>query len=425
MSKRTVSVIGLGYVGLPTAALLADCGFLVKGMDTNPDVIRRIRNADFFSAEPGLSELVRSGIDSGILEVSEVLEKSDVFIVCVPTPVAEEHNRKFPDLRFIDNVVEHLLDVLEPGNLLLVESTCPPGTTEAIRLKLEDGSVDTKSLDIAYCPERILPGSILAELRTNPRLVGGLTESASLAARDFYASFLDVSIVRATAVEAELTKIAENSFRDVNLAFSNELSIIAQSYGVDPFRLVTLANLHPRVKILTPGTGPGGHCVPVDPWFVISARPEITPLMQTARAVNDGKANWIVNQIVDRYNLIFETESPVDRRPIICLGATYKADTEDVRESRALAVCEGLRRRGMAVEIVDPFLGAGSDFPTRALGDIEWETCLVVALVPHSIFRSLSKKIEDSNLSVMDFCGLGADYLAEENDNDVRTFGGL
>lgn len=333
---RTVAVIGLGYIGLPTAAILATNGLEVIGVDVNPSTVAAINNGDVPFVEPDLSIHVAGAVSQGRLRAQLETPHADAFIVAVPTPFNAD---KSADMSYIAAAARAIAPKLSGGELVILESTSPPGSTRRLaELILEmrpdlslDGHDGKPGLLVAHCPERVLPGRIMIELVTNDRVVGGLTTEAAEAASALYGVFCQGEIHQTDAATAEMSKLVENAYRDVNIAFANELSVISDNLNIDVWELIRLANHHPRVNILQPGPGVGGHCIAVDPWFIVAADPENSALIRTAREVNDGKPGYIVEQI---RNAVLDIDRPV----IACLGLAFKANIDDVRESPAMEI---------------------------------------------------------------------------------------
>src|SRR5882672_1820855 len=353
---QKVAVIGLGYIGLPTAALIASRGIQVVGIDTKEDVVRTVASGAIHIAEPDLDGLVQKVVSSGSLVTSTTPQPADVFIIAVPTPI-DGSNR--PDLTSVNAAVESMLDVLAPGNLVILESTSPIGTTEGIAKRITerrpDLHIDTNGKDeacisVAYCPERVLPGRILSELINNDRCIGGITPSCTRQAQRFYKMFVRGACVATTVRAAELVKLTENAFRDTNIAFANELSLICDRHDINVWEVIDLANRHPRVNILRPGPGVGGHCIAVDPWFIIDAAPDLARVMRVSRDVNNDKTK----------NVVERAEAMIDDHPyanIACCGLTFKANVEDMRESPALEITLHLAEKyGSRIKIVEPNL---------------------------------------------------------------------
>nr|WP_326962040.1 MULTISPECIES: UDP-N-acetyl-D-mannosamine dehydrogenase [unclassified Arthrobacter] len=333
---KTVAVVGLGYIGLPTAAILATNGLDVIGVDVNPDTVAAVNNGDVPFVEPDLGIHVAGAVSQGRLRAQCDTPSADAFIVAVPTPFKAD---KSADMSYIAAAARAIAPQLRGGELVILESTSPPGSTRrlaelilGLRPDLSlDGEDGKLLLLVAHCPERVLPGRIMIELVTNDRVVGGLTTEAADAAAALYGVFCQGEIHLTDAATAEMSKLVENAYRDVNIAFANELSVISDNMDIDVWELIRLANHHPRVNILQPGPGVGGHCIAVDPWFIVAADPENSALIRTAREVNDGKPAYIVDQIR-------KASSDIDRPVIACLGLAFKANIDDVRESPALEI---------------------------------------------------------------------------------------
>ena len=394
-SELKVAVLGLGYIGLPTAAVIARTGAKVLGVDVHQSVVDTVNSGKVHIEEIDLDGLVSGVVARGNLRASLQIEPSDVFVIAVPTPFGENHA---PDIGYVLKAATTIAIVLKAGDVVILESTSPVGTTEKVAellaqlrpdLKIPGHCVGSADVAIAYCPERVLPGRILVELIDNDRVIGGVTPRCARKALQFYRRFVRGACVTTTARAAEMTKLAENAFRDVNIAFANELSLVADQMGVDVWDVIRLANRHPRVNILSPGPGVGGHCIAVDPWFLVSAAPEHTPLIRTAREVNDGKIEHVIAQA----SAMIEA-NPTMR--IACLGLAFKANIDDFRESPALKVAVEIARRfGERVAIVEPYaaaLPAAFDGTGAVLTDIDAaiETCgAFIVLVDHDVFRSI------------------------------------
>ncbi|MEM7093789.1 MAG: UDP-N-acetyl-D-mannosamine dehydrogenase [Actinomycetota bacterium] len=380
-----LTVVGLGYIGLPTAALFAASGMRVRGVDVAPAVVDAVNRGAPHIVEPGLDKIVATATSSGGLVASTELQPSDVFVIAVPTPFRGDHE---PDLSAVEAAAASIAPHLRPNDLVVLESTSPVGATESLARWISDRRPDLglgadHGIAIAYCPERVLPGNIMHELVHNDRLIGGLTPSCAERAAEFYRRVVKGECRNTTARTAELAKLTENAFRDVNIAFANELSLVAHDVDVDVWELIELANLHPRVNILRPGPGVGGHCIAVDPWFIAHAS-ENTPLIRTARGVNDAKPAWVVDRVLEAIAAI---EEPV----VACLGLSYKPDIDDLRESPAIEVVRLLseleRMRVIAVEpnigaLPAPLVNRAVDF--ASLDHALAEADVVVGLVPHA-----------------------------------------
>ncbi|WP_049157305.1 UDP-N-acetyl-D-mannosamine dehydrogenase [Corynebacterium aurimucosum] len=348
-----VCVVGLGYIGLPTAAFIASKGVKVVGIDVNERFVKFINEGKVPFFEPGFEELLSKVVEEGNLVAQAEQVEADAYIVCVPTPFQDNHK---VDTKYIRAASEALAPHLRPGALVVLESTSPPGTTEDMAkhlielrpdLSLNDG--DDNAIFVAHCPERVLPGQIMEEMENNDRVIGGLTPKGTELARDLYATFCTAELLMTNATTAEMAKLTENSFRDVNIAFANELSLICDRLGIDVWELIELANHHPRVNILQPGPGVGGHCIAVDPWFIVSAAPEEAKLIKLARDVNDGKPEWVIEQVV---KALEGKEKPV----VAALGIAFKNDIDDLRESPSLEIVKrlGVDNPELDIRVVEP-----------------------------------------------------------------------
>ncbi len=395
---KKVCVVGLGYIGLPTAAVLASRGHAVHGVEIDDSAREIINSGKAHVVEPDLDMLVQAGVQSGRLNANKEPAKADVFILCVPTPVGEEQGA---DLSYVKDATQAIMPFLEEGNLVILESTSPPGTTEMIHRMICDDNVHvTGEVMCAHAPERVLPGRILYEVVSNDRIVGGINRASTIAACEFYASFVQGKLISCSARMAEMAKLVENASRDSQIAFANELSVICDKQGLDVRELIDIANRHPRVDILQPGCGVGGHCIAVDPWFLIHMAGEDARMMRAAREVNDSKPNWVVEKVVARAARL---KSPV----IACLGASYKPDIDDMRGSPALRVINSLADASIGrVVVVEPNCEEG-DGPWEHL-DLESALAvadIVVVLVAHSEFRSIRQERLAEKI-LIDACGV-------------------
>lgn len=397
-NKQKIVVVGLGYIGLPTASMLATKGHEVLGVDINESTVSTINSGKIHIVEPDLDILVRSAVNSGNLKASLTPEEADTFILAVPTPFREtEANPKSPDISYVEAATKAIAPFLQPGNLIILESTSPVGTTERIaeiiaELRPDLGSPQSQasgfSVHIAHCPERVLPGHIIRELVDNDRIIGGIDKTSAQQARDLYKTFCNGSIFLTDSKTAELAKLVENSFRDVNIAFANELSMICDRLGINVWELIELANKHPRVNILQPGPGVGGHCIAVDPWFIVAAEPEISRLIRVAREVNDQKPHWVLNRVkakADRF-----------KNPVIgCLGLAFKANIDDLRESPAMEITRELIRSGIGqVMACEPnALNGFNEFPLYDLQAVLRESDILLVLVDHDEFKEIDREL--------------------------------
>jgi UDP-N-acetyl-D-mannosaminuronic acid dehydrogenase len=412
---QKVAVIGLGYIGLPTAAVIASRGMQVIGIDTNEEIVKTVASGAIHIAEPDLDGLVQKVISNGSLVVTTKPEAADVFIIAVPTPI-DGANR--PDLTCVLAAVDSIANLIVSGNLVILESTSPIGTTENIAKRISElrpdlsiganGKEGVEHVSVAYCPERVLPGRILTELVNNDRCIGGITTSCTRRAQRFYKMFVRGACVATTVRAAELVKLTENAFRDTNIAFANELSLICDRYAINVWEVIDLANRHPRVNVLKPGPGVGGHCIAVDPWFIIESAPDLARVMRTSREVNNNKTAMIVERAI----------ALIDDHPyasVACCGLTFKANVDDLRESPAMEIVLHLAAKyGERIKVVEPNLRQlpcelgkhGAKFMTV---DEAVRTCeIAILLVDHDEFKMVSLA-ERRHLDVIDTRGIWQD----------------
>jgi UDP-N-acetyl-D-mannosaminuronic acid dehydrogenase len=406
---KKVCVVGLGYIGLPTATVLANNGFEVYGVDINEKAVELINNGQVHIYEPDLDIMVKKAVESGYLKASVVPEKADVLIIAVPTPFKENHK---PDLTYVEQATKSIAPYLEPGNIVILESTSPVGTTEKVAEWIleerEDLSIDENHenrIFVSHCPERVLPGKILKELIENDRIIGGINEESTKRTVEFYKRFVKGKILETNARTAELSKLAENAFRDVNIAFANELSMICDELDINVWELINLANHHPRVNVLQPGPGVGGHCIAVDPWFIVDAAPKTANLIRTARMVNDSKPYFVIEKIK-------EATKNLQNPTIACLGLAFKANVDDLRESPAVKIVKELSAiYDQTIYVAEPHI---EELPkdlqelnvhfTKTKDAIE-KADVVVLLVDHDYFKVIDKKTL-SNKIVIDTQGV-------------------
>ena len=350
MTFDKVSVIGLGYIGLPTAAVIASRGIEVVGVDVSEKAVHTINEGKVHIVEPDLDMVVQAAVNVGKLRATLVPEKADAFMIAVPTPFMDDHK---PDLSYIKSASEAIAPVLERGNIVILESTSPVGATEQMSkwlaaarpdLSFPQDAGDSADINIAHCPERVLPGKVLEELVSNDRIIGGMTSICSERAIALYKTFVRGDCIKTNSRTAEMAKLTENSFRDVNIAFANELSIICDKLNISVWELIKLANRHPRVNILSPGPGVCGHCIAVDPWFIVSNTPDKARLIHTARIVNDLKPEWVINKVNNKILafLQMDTTKTAKEVTIAFYGLTFKPDIDDLRESPALEICKSI-----------------------------------------------------------------------------------
>ncbi len=400
---RKISVIGLGYIGLPTATMFAGNGLEVVGIDTNRVIVDRVNEGKVHIIEPDLEDRVAEAVKSRKLRASTVIEESDAFIIAVPTPFKGDHK---PDISYVDAAASSIAPVLKPGNLVVLESTSPVGTTlhiaemlSKLRPDLKFPSLDDDAADVhlAYCPERVLPGKTMYELVHNDRVIGGVHECCSQKAKALYKLFVAGECLETDSKTAEMAKLTENSYRDVNIAFANELSIICDKLGIDVWELIRLANHHPRVNILKPGPGVGGHCIAVDPWFIVDSAPQEARLISTARHINDSKPEWVLDKIDEALNLLKTEDGNGKEMVVACLGLSFKANIDDLRESPALEIVELLASRDCCdIVVVEPYIKA---LPSRlskfskvrlsSLNDGLRVGDIIVGLVDHDVFKNI------------------------------------
>lgn len=410
---KKVCVIGLGYIGLPTAAILASHGSLVLGVDNNEKVVNSVNEHKSHIVEPGLDELLKTVVKSGNLKAAKRANIADVFIIAVPTPLKKNLQ---PDTSFVDSAVKEIATKVTNGNLILLESTCPVGTTDLVVELLRRERPDLllagdpgfgPAVSIAYCPERVIPGKTLIEIIENDRVIGGYTKNCAKVAKSFYKKFVTGGCFLTDCRTAEMAKLTENAFRDVNIAFANEISMLSDELGVNTKDVIELANRHPRVNILSPGPGVGGHCIAIDPYFLIFQSKSNSTLMQAARQVNQKKVDWVTNKVKDYCNKIGSNGGLT----IACLGLAFKADVDDLRESPALQIAKRIKNEVLCkLILVEPNLNSlpaetGLPVELSDISDALTNADLIVLLVDHKEF----KKIEVSNFkdrSVLDTRGI-------------------
>ncbi len=401
MAKEKICVVGLGYIGLPTAAVLASRGVEVVGVDVNHHTVDAINQGKIHIVEPDLDILVQASVQAGNLRAMLQAEKADVFMVAVPTPFKEDHQ---PDLSFIESATKSIAPVLERGNLVILESTSPVGTTEKMIQWMQEERPDLvfpvfreegnqADIAVAHCPERVLPGKVVRELVENDRIIGGVTTECAEQVREIYKIFVKGDCLVTDCRTAELSKLVENSFRDVNIAFANELSLISDKLGINVWELIRLSNRHPRVNILQPGPGVGGHCIAVDPWFIVDSSPEQSRLIYTARLVNDGKPGFILEKI---RQAVEQTDKEISNLTIACLGLAFKPDIDDLRESPALDIAQQVELMGVGkLLLVEPNITIipesfdGSTTRLVTLDEAIRYAEVIVLLVDHLQFKEM------------------------------------
>lgn len=403
MKNKLISVIGLGYIGLPTAALLASHGYKVFGTDINQLAVDTINKGKIHIVEPDLDAFVRSAVTAGRLNASTVPQPGDVYMICVPTPFHEGAGVPQPNIDYVLAATYSIAPFVKAGDLVILESTSPVGTTEKIEAVLREAGVKVEEVYIAYCPERVLPGKIMTELVENDRVVGGLTPTATKAVADFYRTFVRGDVLETDSKTAEMCKLTENSFRDINIAFANELSLICDKEGINIWNLIQLANRHPRVNILQPGVGVGGHCIAVDPWFIVARDVENAKLILTAREVNNHKTDWVIDKIKIA---VADVTAKSTRKPTIALlGLAFKPDIDDLRESPALNIALALKSQDYNVVAVEPNIYSCDSLTVVELEQAMEAADVIVILVKHRQFLRLDNQYEFDGKVVLDFCG--------------------
>jgi UDP-N-acetyl-D-mannosaminuronic acid dehydrogenase len=407
MSFNTISVIGLGYIGLPTAGMFASCQKNVVGVDTNEQTVETVNRGEIHIVEPGLDTIVKSAVFSGHLRATTKPEPAEAFLIAVPTPFKTiSSDVPEPDLSYIEAAAYSIAPVLKQGDLVILESTSPVGTTEQLVKWLSNAREDLafpqengESADIyvAYCPERVLPGRVIEELVLNDRIIGGITPRCSDRAKKLYNTFVQGECVVTSARMAEMVKITENSCRDVEIAFANELSIICDKLDIDIWELISLANRHPRINILQPGPGVGGHCIAVDPWFIVSKTPNEAKIIRTAREINDQKPSWVLEKVKKAIADYFEKNVGATSRELViaCYGATFKPDIDDLRESPSLNIVQAVGRIHQgSVLVIEPNIKTLNLNENIHLVDLEFgllNAHIHIMLVDHKEFKGIEK----------------------------------
>lgn len=392
--------MGLGYIGLPTAAIAAKNGIEVTGVDINPEVVNTINRGEIHIIEPGLGNVVKDVVKTGKLKAQTQPQESDVFLIVVPTPFKQNHRA---DISYVESATKAVIPFLKAGNLFIIESTSPVMTTEKMAELIFKKRPELRDkIYIAYCPERVLPGNVIYELEHNDRVIGGINAESSTKAIEFYKHFVKGSLHVTNARTAEMCKLTENSSRDVQIAFANELSIICNKAGINVWELIELANKHPRVNILQPGCGVGGHCIAVDPWFIVSDFPEQSQIIKRARETNDYKADWCANKVIEACN---QFEAKYNREPIVaCMGLAFKPDIDDLRESPAKYITSRIISEARAqVFVVEPNIKIHKTFNLINYKVAYQKADIVVWLVRHREFISYQ---QTHGKEEYDFCGV-------------------
>ncbi|KQT90938.1 UDP-N-acetyl-D-mannosaminuronic acid dehydrogenase [Marmoricola sp. Leaf446] len=395
----TVAILGLGYIGLPTAVVLATRGVQVVGVDVNEATVAAVARGEVPFVEPDLAVAVSGAVSMGRLSATTEVPEAEAYVIAVPTPFTEGHEA---DLSFVRSAAERIAPRLRGGEVVILESTSPPGASEQVSRWLGELRPDlvaphmsegVPDFHVAHCPERVLPGRIMIEMVTNDRVVGGITRRCAEKAAALYRVFCQGKILLTDAASAEMAKLVENAYRDVNIALANELSLISEELNLDVWEVIRLANHHPRVNVLTPGPGVGGHCIAVDPWFIVGAAPELSRLIRTAREINDHKPHHVAEQVIAK-TARFRDPS------VACLGLSYKANIDDLRESPAVDIVSDIARAlpGLEIRVAEPFvdrlpdeLGSLPNVSLHPVADAVEKADIVVLLVDHDLFRGLSR----------------------------------
>jgi len=396
-SNKTICVVGLGYIGLPTGALLANRGYQVHGVDVVQSTVDTINEGNIHIVEPELDTFVRSAVNSGNLKADIKPKESDVFIIAVPTPF---HEGYVPNIDYVVSATKAIAPYIKAGNIVILESTSPVGTTDKINEVLQECGVDVNNIFVAHCPERVLPGHIMRELVENDRIVGGVTPAATDATVEFYETFVSGNVLKTDAKTAEMAKLTENSYRDVNIAFANELSILCDKFEINAWELISLANRHPRVNILQPGAGVGGHCIAVDPWFIVHKGGDDAKIIRAAREVNNYKTEWSIEKIK---NAALEFKNKNKRDAVVaCMGLAFKPDIDDLREAPAVYITKTLISAGIEIIAVEPNLVTHKEFDIVNEEIAIDKADIIVYLVGHKEFKG----IRIFGKEVIDFCGI-------------------
>jgi UDP-N-acetyl-D-mannosaminuronic acid dehydrogenase len=402
MENLKVCIMGLGYIGLPTAALLATKGYQVHGVDVKPEVVETINKGLIHIIEPELDAFVKSAVQSGNLKASLIPDFADIFIITVPTPVDQNND---PDISFVIEAVTAIAPYVREGNYVILESTSPIGTTEKMAVLLKDKGVKTDLIHMAYSPERVLPGQTMRELVQNDRIVGGITREAGIHITLFYESFVQGEVLITNSRTAEMSKLTENACRDVNIAFANELSILCDKFGIDVWELIGLANRHPRINILKPGSGVGGHCIAIDPWFIVAEGKEDAKIIRTAREINNRKPRWVVDKVMKAIDDYKKQNTHMPR--IAAMGIAFKPDIDDLRESPSLFIVKELLAKGVELMIVEPNVKNHINLELTDYREAISQADIILFLVAHKEFKTV--KIADDKL-VIDICGVTSKY---------------
>lgn len=382
--NKNICIIGMGYIGLPTAVALANSGYSVTGVDVDEKIINKLNKGEVYINEPLLDSLVKVAVSNGKLKGTLEPKESDIFIICVQTPINKD---KKPDMKYVINAIDSILPYIRKGNIVILESTSPVGTTdEIIKTKVESlGFESGKDVYIAYCPERVLPGNIMKEIYDNNRIIGGVDNNSALKVKEIYESFINGHIYIADSKTAEIVKLIENTYRDVNIAFANEVLKICENLNINAYEVIKYCNKHPRVEILNPGPGVGGHCLPVDPWFLVDQNENLATMIKVARSINDSMPNYVFNKIEEM------TKELKEPKKIAILGISYKKNMGDIRESPILKLIDILKNNKYEVSAYDPYV-LNCEIVESELDKCIKNSDVLLIGVEHSIFKYLNYK---------------------------------